>query len=239
MRCGPLVFNTGGPVLVYLADGPEVAEGLRTKDTGRTLAAALALAPVLPWLRQGQLDRRAQRIVEKRAGLKEGALKTPEAQKAIAEKVATLTGRLRQLKEKAFYDPTVTGDPTLASGEGTTDKYGNARFSTQGSVEDLALAKAHEMVHRRFSPKFKLLREWRANLRLKGYEHVQLLRYLEEMLAETEAQIRVRGLRAAREGFSFPFREDYVQVKPVVTQAAIATVTLAGAVYGVYYLSSR
>jgi hypothetical protein len=67
---------------------PEVAEGIRTKDAGRTLTAAvLALAPVLPWLRQGQLDRRAQRIIEKRAGLAEGSLEDPHVQKVVAKEV--------------------------------------------------------------------------------------------------------------------------------------------------------
>jgi hypothetical protein len=70
----------------------EIKHGLETDDPWAAGAGlALVLLPVLPWLRQGQLDRRAQRIIEKRAGLEEGSLETPQVQKAIAKEIDKTT----------------------------------------------------------------------------------------------------------------------------------------------------
>ena len=53
----------------------------------------------------------------------------------------------------------------------------------------------HELVHRFFSPRFALLRRFRAQLNIDAYARSWLMRYLEETLAEGFAQLK--GQRTA------------------------------------------
>jgi hypothetical protein len=132
------------------------------------------------------------------------------------------------------YRPTVKGDASLPPGYGSTDKFGNVRYSTQGSAADQALVRYHEMVHSVLSPKVARLREFRADVGMKGYQHSSLLRYLEEALAESYAQLRVNGIKGLPEGLRFPIANGYVTLTAVATEAAIGTVVWAGLTYFVY-----
>jgi hypothetical protein len=136
------------------------------------------------------------------------------------------------------YRPTVTGDPALAPGEGWTNKYGDIRYSTAGTTEDQALVLYHEKVHSALSPKLMLFRELRADLGMTAYQKSAFLRYLEEALAESYAQLRVNGIKGLPAGIRFPIANGYVTLRAVTTEAAIGaalgTIVVGGLRYLVY-----
>ena len=141
--------------------------------------------------------------------------------------------------QRMFYRPTITQDRSLLAGEGLTNKYGDITYSSLGSEMEQALAYNHEMVHSFLSPKLEMLREFRADVRMTAYQRSSFLRYLEEAMAETYAQIRVKGasLAALKEGLSFPITNGYVELRNVVTEAAVGTIAVGGATYGVYLVT--
>jgi hypothetical protein len=141
---------------------------------------------------------------------------------------------------RLVYRPVATADPRLPAGFGVTNKYGDHIYSTQGSADQQALARYHEQVHSFLSPKLDVLREWRADIRLAGYQRSHFLRYLEEALAETHAQLRVNGFRGLPDGIQFPLKNNYgLRLDRIVTEGAIGTVTVAGVTYGAYYVASE
>ncbi len=142
-------------------------------------------------------------------------------------------------KKRIFEKQKIEGDPAMPAGYGETDKYGNVKYSTQGTPKDIALVKNHEKVHQILSPKLKFLREFRADLNMTAYQKSSLCRYLEEAMAESYAQLRVNGIKALPEGIKFPITNGYVQLKSVITEAAIGTVLVGGITYGVYTISDK
>ena len=138
------------------------------------------------------------------------------------------------LRGRLFGRSTTAGDPTLPAGEGFTDKFGNITFSTSGTATQQNLVRFHETVHSALSPKFVLLRNLRADIAMFGYNRSHLLRYIEEALAETYAQLRVNGISGLLEGLRFPIKNGYVTVSRLVTEAAIGTTVVGGITYGVY-----
>ena len=129
-------------------------------------------------------------------------------------------------RQRLFYRPTVKGDPMLAPGYGVTNKFGDITYSTRGSATDRAVALRHESVHSALSPKLIFLRNVRADLAMTAYQRSQFLRYLEEALAETYAQVSVRGIRGLPDGITFPLKGDGYAL------------TIKGVTYGVFVLAS-
>jgi hypothetical protein len=130
--------------------------------------------------------------------------------------------------------PTTTADPSLPRGTGMTDKYGNVRYSTKGTPQDVALVKAHESVHSFLSPKaLNGLRAFRADARMAAYDKSALCKYLEEALAETYAQVKVNGVTAIPEGLRFPIDKGYVTFGRVATEAAVGTLVYGSVTYWV------
>jgi hypothetical protein len=125
--------------------------------------------------------------------------------------------RGRRLFDKA----TEVGDSTLLAGFGETDKFGNVLYSTLGTADDIKLARYHESVHSFLSPKIKLFRELRADIGMTAYDKSSFLRYLEEALAESYAQLRVNGLRGLPTGIKFPIKESYVTIQAVAAEGAL------------------
>jgi hypothetical protein len=141
------------------------------------------------------------------------------------------------------YKPSIKGDPALPPGEGWTNKYGDVRYSAAGSAQEQALVRYHEQVHSFFSPKLMKFREQRANMGMAAYEKSAFLRYLEEALAESYAQLRVNGIKGLPAGIRFPIANGYVTLRAVATEAAVGlafgTVTVGGIVYAVYVESAQ
>lgn len=136
------------------------------------------------------------------------------------------------------YKPKVTADPNAGAGSGGTNKYGDYSYSTQGTLADQELARYHEMVHSILSPRLDILRKQRADLRMAGYQRSQFLRYLEEAMAETYAQLRVNGFKGMPTGIKFPIvnAATYnVTVTGVLKEAALGAGVATIVVGGLYY----
>jgi hypothetical protein len=161
----------------------------------------------------------------------------PGAQAAATETAAPPTAGVERNRLLAPRNPP-SADPAMPPGAGKTDKFGNITYSSAGSATDQSLALAHERVHSFLSPRLNALRELRADVGIWGYKRSALLKYLEEALAETYAQVSVRGVRHLPQGIRFPIQQGYVTLSAVVTEAAIGTVVYGGVVYGVYVWTS-
>ncbi len=139
------------------------------------------------------------------------------------------------------YKPSVTGDPGLPAGAGGTDVVlGDIEYSLAGTLQDQQLALVHETVHQFLTPKLNLLRGLRGFLRAQGYNRSYILRYLEEALAETVAQLRVKGISQANlvEGLRFPVANGYVTVAKIGAEARgllFGPIIVGGQVYNVWY----
>jgi hypothetical protein len=168
------------------------------------------------------------------AGLREARA----SRRAVAETTEEVTEEGLRRRGFAQRNPPIA-DPTLPPGTGRTDRFGNITYSSAGSATDQALTRYHEQVHSFLSPRLNRLRSFRADLMMAGYQRSAFLRYLEEALAETYAQLRVHGIRGLPTGLRFPIRNGYVTLRAVVTEAAIGTVLYGGATYGVYIWASQ
>lgn len=139
------------------------------------------------------------------------------------------------------YKPSSTGDASMAAGEGATDLVtGDARYSLRGTLQDQQLAKAHESVHQFLTPKLNILRGLRGFTRAQGYNRSYILRYLEEMFAETFAQFKVKGINRANfvEGFNFPVTNGYVTVTKLKAEAGgllLGPINVGGQIFNVWF----
>jgi hypothetical protein len=186
------------------------------------------------------LDRSAEHFAKAVAAVGVNVITAVLLHKASGKVKARLKQSSNPVAQKLFNRPTVTGDPTLPAGEGMTNKYGDVTYSTKGSAADQALVRNHEMVHSWLSPKLKFLRDFRADLGMSAYQKSQFLRYLEEALAETYAQVKARGLAGLPDGIKFPMNGGYgLTLRGIATEAAIGTIVVGGAMYAVYVYASE
>jgi hypothetical protein len=111
--------------------------------------------------------------------------------------------------------------PTVVLGEldtgvyGVTDPYGNITINWKLTAEEQRLTIDHESVHSFLSPKFGPLRQIRARLAMSGYARSSLLKYLEEAMAETYAQVRARGMKGTIAGITFPIENGYLCIEEI------------------------
>jgi hypothetical protein len=123
--------------------------------------------------------------------------------------------------------PTVTGDASMRAGAGRTWWFGDAEYSTAGSATEQQLARIHEMVHSFLRPRLRYLRRFRARLNASAYTRSAILKYLEEGLAETVAQLSVRGIAGLLTGIKFPVANGYLTLQQLVCEGAeIGTIML-------------
>ncbi|MES1204660.1 MAG: hypothetical protein ABUS79_01865 [Pseudomonadota bacterium] len=108
------------------------------------------------------------------------------------------------------YKPKTIREATGSAGAGFTSWWGDITISTKGSQTDSALVLLHEKVHQFLVPKLYVLREYRVANRVGSYVRSSLYRYIEEMLAETIAQVGVNGFRQLFVGLRFPVKNGYV-----------------------------
>jgi hypothetical protein len=126
--------------------------------------------------------------------------------------------------------PGIVEDPAYESGQGKTFEFGEVHYSPHGSLTQRALGRIHELGHRFLIPRFIALRTLRVRLNVAGYERLALLRYLEEALVETVAQVGARGLKylRVRRGITFPVRLGYVTLGQMKREGAlIGTIIVA------------
>ncbi|HEX8200199.1 MAG TPA: hypothetical protein VF590_06905, partial [Isosphaeraceae bacterium] len=123
--------------------------------------------------------------------------------------------------------PRITRPFSLPSGAlGETDWWGNIAVARNQTLTEQRLTLYHEWVHGVLSPRFSPLRALRAELRASAYWRSALMRYLEEAMAESYAQLRVHGLQQILVGIRFPIRNGYVTVSQLATEGrAIGNIT--------------
>jgi hypothetical protein len=129
----------------------------------------------------------------------------------------------------------ITRPLRLPSGAlGETDWWGNISVTRNQVLQEQRLTLYHEWVHRVLSPKLAPLRQLRAQVRAGAYWRSALLRYLEEAMAETYAQLRVNGARGFFTGIAFPIEGGYVTIYQLATEgASIGSICIGGAQFTV------
>jgi hypothetical protein len=141
------------------------------------------------------------------------------------------------------YRPRTEGtlDPRYGAGEGGTSVgTGDIEYSLKGSDTDQRMALVHEKVHQLLTPKLRVLRQLRAFMRAQGYNRSYVLRYVEEAMAETIAQLRVQGMTKANfiEGIRFPVGPDYDvtvgNMKGELRQVFLGPIVVGGMTYQVW-----
>lgn len=116
--------------------------------------------------------------------------------------------------------PTVTGDASLPAGEGATNAFGDVTYSTAGTATEVQLVRVHELVHSFLSPRLGILRTFRARLAMSAYMRSAILRYLEEALAESVAQLAAYGVVGLIRGIRFPIANGYITLQQLVSEGA-------------------
>jgi hypothetical protein len=102
------------------------------------------------------------------------------------------------------------------------------------SLTEQRLTLYHEWVHRSLMPKVGPMRQLRAQLRASAYWRSSLLRYLEEAMAESYAQLRVRGMHQVVVGIRFPIQGGYVTMSQLGTEgAAVGNIVVGGSIFTV------
>jgi hypothetical protein len=141
------------------------------------------------------------------------------------------------------YKPKTEGvrSAEMGAGEGGTSvATGDIQYSLKGSDTDRKMVLAHEKIHQFLTPKLQVLRQLRTFMRAQGYNRSYVLRYLEEALAETTAQLRVKGITKANliEGIKFPIGDDYDitigAMKGELKQIFLGPITVGGMTYQVW-----
>lgn len=180
----------------------------------------------------------AKRLTAEGATSAEGALAKESGSKARAAAggggPATAAGP--PTSKKWFSKPSITADPLRPAGAGVTNKFGDVIYSSAGSATDVALVRAHELVHSVLSPKFVVMRTLRADIATWFYKNSQVMRYLEEMLAEGYAQLVVKGVKSLPQAFRFPMTGYSITVSGLIVEGAAGTISIGGITYGVYAL---
>ena len=123
----------------------------------------------------------------------------------------------------------------LPAGSGMTGPFGDILVSKLGSKIDRMQVLLHEKVHSFLSPSASaLFARMRADLRTFLYTSSDFMRYAEEALAESFAQLKTisqtgrSGLEAVWSGLAFPLEYGYVGAKRLAAEACGVLAKLAG-----------
>lgn len=111
--------------------------------------------------------------------------------------------------------PTITVSELGPGMQGVTTTYGDITISRELTTEEQQMTLDHEKVHSFLSPRIGPFRQIRARLAISGYARSALLRYLEEAMAETYAQMRARGVRGVVTGITFLLENGYLSIAEI------------------------
>jgi hypothetical protein len=137
-----------------------------------------------------------------------------------------------------YRSPAWSGEPKARH------KFGNVRLSSLGTNIDRAQVSLHVGVHSFLSPPAGGFgANFRANLRMSGYQNSTLLSFTEETIAESIAQVRTRGMtglslrQAIAEGLRFPFNPHYqINGWRLGAEATVGAGAVGGSLYFGYQL---
>lgn len=142
------------------------------------------------------------------------------------------------------YKPSIKRTPAVDSELGSTSVWGDIHISSRLPKAERRVTLFHELVHSILSPKLYFLRDLRATIAYNGYAKSHLLRYLEEAMCETYAQLRTYGfsMQGVLDGIYFPIAGRYTTITALQTEASgifIGTITVGGMIYNVFTGASR
>lgn len=137
-------------------------------------------------------------------------------------------------KAEPLVDKTLQWTSKLFPGSGMTGAYGNMILSRLGTKLDRLQVMLHEKVHSFLSPAAtSLFAQSRASLRSFLYQGSNLMRFAEEALAESYAQVASRSMsglsfiKALKTGIKFPLENGYVSASELAAESAAAASKLA------------
>jgi hypothetical protein len=139
-----------------------------------------------------------------------------------------------------FYKTNIKRSKRLSPGEGETSMWGDIVVSSSGPLDEKKLCLFHELTHRFLTPKLYVLREFRIYPSTRGYSYSYLLRYLEEALAETVAQISVKGIKLStiKTAIKFPVENGYVTIAGMKTEGIgilLGPINAGGMIFKAYF----
>ena len=140
---------------------------------------------------------------------------------------------------KMFYKPTIQKGRAQFGEAGFTSEWGDIHITSSLPLIEKRLTLYHELVHSVLSPKLYLFRNFRATVSQNGYASSHLLRYLEELMCETYALLRVHGFARKNliDGVVFPIRGQYTTVAAMGKEAVgllLGPINVGGMIYQVY-----
>src|SRR5258708_5396961 len=118
--------------------------------------------------------------------------------------------------------------------KGITNQYGDIVIEDSLSLAEQQKTLYHEQVHQFLTPKLYFLRNIRIQVALDGYNRSYVLRYLEEALAQSVAELRTRGIKGLPDGIRFPVKNGYVTVAKMGKEAVgilLGPINVAGNTY--------
>ncbi len=178
--------------------------------------------------------------------MNQGRASVPLTMKTIGEPPIT-PGRI-------FYDAKVNplkADFPQGPVTGMTNQWGEVTLFVTKNIKDVKATRAHEIVHKFLTPKLQMfpkIRQFRAVIKNQGYLRSYLLRYLEEALAETFAQLTVNGInyRNFMAGIRFPVGQAgegcYVTSAALKIEAKgifLGPISVGGMIFNVYFEYSK
>lgn len=235
---GPIAWKAGEHLINFAigAVGAKVSEDLDKAAEHLSEAIALLGVQVIMAL----LLKKAPKVLnEPRVRMNQGNPSTPLTMKTVGEPPVT--------PGKIFYEPKTNLNKHPYAGTdvgGSTNKWGdiNIFYGRNATPKSIELAKFHEEFHRLLTPKlqtFTWLRQARAVLKTNSYLKSYLLRYIEEALAQTVAQVRSGNWRMIFEGIKLPLgNEGYVTVAKIGVEATgilLGPINVGGMIFRVYY----
>jgi hypothetical protein len=138
-----------------------------------------------------------------------------------------LANKWQAVQNQGFkYDPSL--QPYI---KGKTTWLGDIFINPRYPASDQARTLIHEQVHSFFTPR-GIGQRIRASIRIDLYNNSFLVKYVEEAIAESVAQIATGG--SLRQGLQFPISHGYVTPVRTIIEGIITTAGISGLLYGIY-----
>lgn len=220
LALGAAAYQAGGHLYSFAV---KCVDGKTNKDLDESahhLSEAIALVGVQ--LVMALLLAKAPKVFQDRAGINLNQL--PKVKRPMGE---------------WFYKPKIRPADSFSNPYtlGKTTIYGDIEYLSRLTGELKAETILHERVHSLLTPKLYPLRNLRVVMTINGYAKSFILRYLEEAIAETVAQVGTYGLKNVLVGIKFPIRENYVTLTQIGTEATgifLGPVNVGGIYYRAY-----
>lgn len=200
---GPLAYVAAEHLVYFATKAVNAKSSEELDESAKHLSKAIAILGVQVVM--ALLLKNAPKVFRNpKVRMNQNSPSTPLTMKTVGEPPTT-SGSI-------FYNPKlkeVVSDFPGGKSAGMTSQWGDIVLLVANNIDDVNAVKMHELVHRFLIPKLQMfpkLRQFSAVLKNQGYLRSNILRYLEEALAETVAQLTVYGVnwRNFMVGVRFP-----------------------------------